>query len=173
MGIRELAAMPLTIAMLVQAPAAQAPAPEQPAQGAAGALSSVGTVDDLMLYVLYPMADSLFYISPDPAPTEAEWKDLQAKSLMLAEAGNLLMMPSRLGACCAIPKSIQPTTDVAKWTADAQMLVTAGKAAFEATKKQDVDAVLALNEQLYNACVQCHADFRPDYGRRPIGPASR
>jgi hypothetical protein len=162
-----LAAVILARAPLAQAPAAPAPA----AQTAAAAMSAVGTIDDLMVYVLYPMADPLFYINPDPPPTDEQWKDLQGKALLLAEAGNLLMMPGRLATCCAIPTSISPTRNPARWMEDAKMLVDAGTKAFEATKKKDVDAVLELNEQLYNACVQCHADFRPTYKTRPIGPS--
>jgi hypothetical protein len=161
----------LAAVILAQAPLAQAPAPAPAAQTAAAAMSAVGPIDDLMVYVLYPMADPLFYINPDQPPTDEQWKDLQGKALLLAEAGNLLMMPGRLATCCAIPTSISPTTNPARWMEDAKMLVDAGTKAFEATKKKDVDAVLELNEQLYNACVQCHADFRPTYKTRPIGPS--
>jgi len=158
-------------ALGAQALSAQAPAPA--AQTATAAMSAVGTVDDLMVYILYPTADPLFYINPDPPPTDEQWKDLQGKALLLAEAGNLLMMPGRMATCCAIPTSIRPTTNPEKWMSDAKMLVEAGAAAFAATRKKDVDAVLELNEQLYNACVQCHADFRPTYKTRPIGPSNR
>lgn len=155
----------LTALMLAQSPLTQVPA----AQAAKG-MSAVASIDDLMVYVLYPMADALFYINPDPPPTDEQWKDLQGKAMLLAEAGNLLMMPGRLDRCCTIPTSIKPATNTDKWMANAKMLVDAGTKAFEATKKKDVDAVLELNEELYNACVQCHADFRPGYGRKPIGP---
>lgn len=176
----------LTTVMLVQSPlgvpgaaaalgaqalSAQGPAPA--AQTATAATSAVGTIDDLMVYILYPTADPLFYINPDPPPTDEQWKDLQGKALLLAEAGNLLMMPGRMDTCCAIPTSIRPTTNPEKWMSDAKVLVEAGAAAFAATRKKDVDAVLELNEQLYNACVQCHADFRPTYKTRPIGPSNR
>ena len=39
-------------------------------------------------------------------------------------------------------------------------------AAYKAAKAKDLDAVLALNEQLYNSCVYCHEDYRPNYRKR-------
>lgn len=169
--MRILGLVLLAAVMVVQSPLAQTPAAQAPPAPAARGMSTVATIDDLMVYVLYPMADPLFYINAEPPPTDEQWKDLQGKAMMLAEAGNLLMMPGRMATCCAIPTSIPPTTNPERWMEDARMLVEAGTKAFEATKKKDVDAVLELNEQLYNACVQCHADFRPTYKTRPIGPS--
>ena len=41
----------------------------------------------------------------------------------------------------------------------------AGAAAYEAALDQDLDALIALNEQVYMSCVVCHRRTRPDYGR--------
>jgi hypothetical protein len=30
-----------------------------------------------------------------------------------------------------------------------------------------------LNDELNTACVQCHMDYRPAYGRRPTGAAKQ
>jgi cytochrome c556 len=74
---------------------------------------------------------------------------------MLAESGNLLMMP-RLG----VPR------DQEGWIRDCKLLVDAGAAALKAARARDLNAILALNEQIVTSCTTCHADYRPNYRRR-------
>jgi cytochrome c556 len=76
---------------------------------------------------------------------------------MLAESANLLMMPGR-------------AKDQDGWMKDAQRLLDAGTAAFEAAKAKDVDKLAGLNDQMYAACVACHNDYRPNYRKRPLTP---
>jgi hypothetical protein len=42
----------------------------------------------------------------------------------------------------------------------------AGAAAFKAAKAKNVDALVDLNDALYQSCVTCHQHYRPNYGRR-------
>ena len=73
-------------AFYVKAPASQeAAAPTRP----------VGTMSDLMVKMIYPTSDAIFYIETRTPKTDAEWGELQAKTLTLAESANLLMMPPR------------------------------------------------------------------------------
>jgi hypothetical protein len=118
----------------------------------------VGTMSELMVKVIYPYSDAMFYIGRAAPKNDVEWEDLQGKALALAEFGNLLMMPGR-------------ARDQDQWMKDARLLVEAGAAAYKATKDKNVDAVLALNEQLVGSCTSCHMHYRPNYGRRP--PAQR
>jgi hypothetical protein len=113
----------------------------------------IGTMSDLMIKILYPNADAVFYITTRTPTTEAEWGELQAKTLVLAETANLLVMPGRL-------------RDEKQWLEDAKLLREAGAAAFKAARAKDVPALEALNDQLYQSCVQCHMHYRPNYGRR-------
>jgi hypothetical protein len=106
-----------------------------------------------MIKILYPDADAVFYITTRTPTTEAEWGELQAKTLMLAETANLLMMPGRL-------------RDEKQWVEDAKLLREAGAAAYKAARAKDVPALEGLNDQLYQSCVQCHMHYRPNYGRR-------
>ena len=76
---------------------------------------------------------------------------------MLAESGNLLMMPSR-------------ARDREGWMKDAKLLQDAGTAAFRAAKAKDLAKLSDLNDQMYAACVACHNDFRPNYRKRPLTP---
>jgi len=128
---------------LASAALAQAPAPFQP----------FATMSQLMAEIIYPTSNAIFYVERNPPKTEVEWNALKATALTLAESGNLLMMPSR-------------ARDQEEWIKDAKMLVDAGAAAYKAAQAKDLDAVLALNDQLYQACVMCHQTYRPNYRRR-------
>ena len=114
---------------------------------------ALGTMSELMVKIIYPTSDAIFYISTRQPTSESEWNDLQAKALMLSESANLLMMPGR-------------ARDQDQWMADAKLMREAGAAAFRAAKRKDVAALEALNDQLYTSCTTCHQHYRPNYGRR-------
>jgi hypothetical protein len=115
---------------------------------------SVGTLSELMLDVIYPTSNAIFYILRAPPKTDADWTAIKTQALTLAESANLLTMPER-------------AKDQDKWMADAKLLRDAGTAAYRAAQAKNLEAIVALNDQLYEACVQCHTDYRPGYNRRP------
>jgi hypothetical protein len=123
---------------------AQAPSSYQP----------VGTMSQLMIDILYPASDALFYIERNPPKDDREWGIVRTNALNLAESGNLLMMPGR-------------ARDQGDWIKDAKLVVDAGQAAYKAAQKKDMQAILDLNEQLYVSCTKCHSQYRTGYGRRP------
>ena len=47
-----------------------------------------------------------------------------------------------------------------------KLLIDVGAAAYKAAQAKDLNAVLALNEQLNTACVTCHEQYRPNYRKR-------
>ena len=110
-----------------------------------------------MVHLIYPTSDAVFYISSRTPATDAEWVELQAKTLTLAESANLLMMPGR-------------ARDQDRWMTDARLMLDAGWAAFKAAKAKDVPALEALSDQMYEACTTCHQHYRPGYGTRPPPP---
>src|SRR4051794_14961601 len=116
------------------------------------------TVSELMVKIIYPASDAIFYITTREPKTESEWVELQGKALAVAESANLLMMPGR-------------ARDQDRWIADARLMLDAGRAAFRAAKAKDVAALDALNDQLYTSCTSCHQHYRANYGRRPAPPA--
>ena len=130
--------------MLFMAAAAMAQAP---------AFQRVGTMSQLMINIIYPTSDALFYIERTAPKTEVEWNGIRNQALMLAESGNLLMMPGR-------------ARDQENWIKDSKMLVDVGAAAYKAAQAKDMDAILALNDQLYQSCVVCHQQYRPNYGKK-------
>jgi hypothetical protein len=131
-------------------PAAPAPAPA--AVEPAPLARRVGTMSELMVDFIYPASDAVFYISSRTPTTSEDWMALQGQTLMLAEAANLLMMPGR-------------ARDQDRWMVDAALMLDAGEAAYRAAKDRDLPALEGLSDQLYESCVTCHRDYRPNYGR--------
>jgi hypothetical protein len=112
----------------------------------------VGSMSQLMVNIIYPTSDALFYIERSPPKNDVEWNGIRNQALMLAESGNLLMMPGR-------------ARDQGNWIKDSKMLVDVGAAAYKAALAKDMGAILALNDQLNEACVVCHKEYRPNYGK--------
>lgn len=141
---------------------AQTPAPQStPGPGAPPSTSPplrhVGTTSELMVTVIRPASDALFYIETRAPKDGDQWTVLEGQALMVAEAANLLMLPGR-------------ARDDSQWMADAALMRDAGAAAFKAAKTRKVEAVAAVSDQLYQSCTSCHTHFRPGYGRRPPPP---
>ena len=152
---------PAWLLLAASALSAQPPSPAPPAAPVKPAI--VGTMSDLMVKVIYPASDAIFYITTRQPTTEAEWVELQGKALMVAESANLLMMPGR-------------ARDEDRWMEDAKLMLDAGRAAYLAARAKDLAALEALNDQLYESCTSCHQHYRPNYGRRPspaVGAAAQ
>jgi hypothetical protein len=111
-------------------------------------------MSELMLDVIYPTSDQIFYVSRDEQKSEKDWIALRRNALILAESANLLMADNR-------------ARDKDKWMKDAKLLLDVGNKAYKAAKAKDLPALEALNAELYESCQACHVDYRPGYRRRP------
>ena len=119
----------------------------------APAYQPVGSMSQLMIDILYPASDAIFYVERAKPQNDRDWGVLRTNALNLAESGNLLMMPGR-------------ARDQGDWIKDSKMLVDVGAAAYKAAQNKDLKAVLDLNDQLNTACIKCHVQYRPNYGKR-------
>jgi hypothetical protein len=137
--------------LLAGAAVAQALPAQQPAPDSVGGPRPIGTISELMVHLIYPTSDAIFYILTRTPTSTAEWGALEGQALMLAESGNLLMMPSR-------------ARGRDQWIQDAKLMLDVGEAALKAAQDRDVEALSELNEQLYQSCTTCHQHFRPGYG---------
>jgi len=145
----------LAFVFLVTATAmAQSPAVPRQAATIRPPTRNVGTMSDLMVKIIYPASDALFYIESRTPKTDAEWAALEGQALMVAESANLLMLPGR-------------ARDQQQWMADATLMLKAGAASVQAAKTRNVDAIVALSDQLMESCTSCHKNYRPGYGRKP------
>src|ERR1700730_7098732 len=113
------------ISLLAMAAMAQAPTTFQP----------VGNMSQLMIDIIYPTSDAIFYVDRDPPKNEHEWNLLRAQALTLAESGELLMMEGR-------------ARDQKNWITDSKMMRDIGATAFKAAQAKDLDGIRALNDSL-------------------------
>ena len=120
------------------------------AMAQAPSFQPIGTMSQLMVNIIYPASDAIFYVDRNPPSKDVEWNNLSNQALMLAESGNLLLMPSRVR-----PKG--------NWAGDCKLMIDAGAAAFKAAKAHDLEGVRAVNDALYASCVTCHAEYRDNY----------
>jgi cytochrome c556 len=125
---------------------AQAPAPDPN-------LKSVGTMSELMIDLVFPTSNEIFYVGRNQNKSLKDWEDLTNNSLMLAESANLLMAPNR-------------AKDNDRWMKDAKLLWEVGNKAFKFAKAKDLEGLKSLNDDLYEACQSCHEHYRPGYRRR-------
>jgi cytochrome c553 len=109
----------------------------------------VGTTLQLMKGIVIPSSDVIFNI-PNQAPKDdKEWAVVQNSALMLAESGNLLMVPGR-------------AKDNGEWMKDSRALVDAGAAALKAANAKDVNKLSDLGDDILTACETCHKKYKPD-----------
>lgn len=113
---------------------------------------NVGTMSELMVRIIYPASDALFYIESRTPKTDTEWGALEGQALMLAESANLLMMPGR-------------ARDQKQWMTDSRQMLDAAAGALAAAKKRDVDGIVLIGERLLESCTSCHKTYRPNYGK--------
>ena len=76
--------------------------------------------------------------------TDEEWAAVLSGAMTLTESANLLMIGER-------------ARDQETWMRMAQGMVDAGLLAVEAAENQDVEAIYAVGEAVYNACDRCHS----------------
>ena len=145
--MRGLVLFLLVGAALAQAPPAPVPAAEIPS------IKSVGTMKELMVDLIFPTSNEIFYVGRNEKKSEKDWMDLQQNALMLAETANILMAENR-------------ARDKDRWMKDAKLLWDVGTKAYRASKAKDLEALKALNDDLYEACQSCHEHYRPGYRRR-------
>jgi cytochrome c556 len=145
--MRGLVLFLLVGAALAQAPPAPTPSAEIPS------MKSVGTMKELMVDLIFPTSNEIFYVGRNEKKSEKDWMDLQQNALMLAETANILMAENR-------------ARDKDRWMKDAKLLWDAGNKAYRASKAKDLEALKALNDDLYEACQSCHEHYRPGYRRR-------
>jgi hypothetical protein len=146
--MRSLGVLLVVVAgLLATAALAQAPAQSQTT------FQPAGTMRQLMIDIIYPTSDAIFYVDREPPKNQHDWDMLRTEALTLAESGNLLMMEGR-------------ARDQKNWIMESKMLIDIGTTAYKAAQAKNIDGIRALNDSLNAACVVCHYQYRPGYHRR-------
>ncbi|HUE87528.1 MAG TPA: hypothetical protein VMO26_15745 [Vicinamibacterales bacterium] len=131
---------------------APAPPPYQP----------VADVKTLMATVMEPAAEVYWdavgiivdehgeqHIEPR---TIEEWDAVRNAAYVVAESGNLLMMPTR-------------AKDGGEWMDASRLMIDAARKAIRAAEARDKDGVFDVGAEMYDSCTNCHAKYSPDIVR--------
>src|SRR5580704_10769373 len=135
--MRGLVVFLIAAGLMATAAMAQAPTTFQP----------VGNMRQLMIDIIYPTSDAIFYVDREPPKNQHDWDVLRTDALTLAESGNLLMMEGR-------------ARDQKNWIMESKMLADIGGKAYKAAQAKDIDGIRALNDSLNAACVLCRYQYR-------------
>ena len=114
----------------------------------APAYQPVGTVRQVMLDIVAPTSDVIFKVPSQAPKDDKEWKTVQDSALMLAETGNLLLLPGR-------------ATDNNDWTKFAKALIAQGSKAFKAANAKDAKSLEDIGNDVDQVCEDCHAKYLP------------
>ena len=95
---------------------------------------AVGTIEDSAgVTALYPR-------------TAEQWTAVRNSAYVVAEAGNLLMMPPR-------------ARDQGEWMRLSLAMIETGKRAIKAAEARDTAAVFNVGAELYDTCTACHSRY--------------
>jgi hypothetical protein len=144
----------LTFSLLFIAVAVSAPlmAQRAPATG----VRTLANVLQLHELLITPASDAVFNASTDPPNDANGWTAVRNQALLLAEAGNLLMVGNRVRDNCNGRKRSRAMVDAAALAATA-------------AEKKDAKALEAAADPITVACMECHRPYR-DQGRQMGAP---
>jgi hypothetical protein len=141
--------VPLVV-LVASACSSPAPAPALPP------FQTTANMKDLMLNIIDPAADGIWESvgtvitvegTFEKAPsTDDEWAVVRMHAIQMAEAGNLLMLPSR-------------SNGSPEWIAEAQALISASQNAIKAIDARDKDRLFTVGGDIYDVCTNCHKQF--------------
>ena len=118
------------------------------AMAEAPTVKPVGSILQIMQGIVVPASNAIFRIPNEAPKNDKEWAAVQSNALVLAESGNLLMLPGR-------------AKDDGEWMKDSRNLVDAGAAAFKAANAKDADALTEIGDQILTTCSTCHQKYEP------------
>jgi len=167
---------------LIAHPAQQpAPRPTTAAAPAQSAFKPIATVREVMDHIIIPSSEVLFnavtsVAGPngveDKAPsTDEDWAAVRKQAILLAEGGNLLMVPGRHIAGPA-DKSNNPGSELepaqiealvaknrAAWTKAAQGMIESSLLAIKAIDARNPEELSNAGGDIDAACESCHVTF--------------
>ena len=122
----------------------------------------VADVKQLMATVVEPAAEVYWdavgtiidqngTIEIEPQSVE-EWDAVRNAAYVVAESGNLLMMPSR-------------AKDAGDWMTMSQQMIDVGQRAIKAAEARNKTAVFDVGADVYDACTNCHAKYAVELQR--------
>ena len=122
----------------------------------AAGVRAVADAKQLHDILISPASDAVFDASSNPPKDEKGWTAARNQALLLAEAGNLLMVGNRV-------------RDNGNWMKMSRALVDAAALAATAAERKNAQALEAAADPITVACMECHRPYR-DQGRQMGAP---
>jgi len=115
------------------------------------------SVNELMVMVVDRPGELMWDIEkPGHTPkTDEEWYQLENNAIDVAAAGTLI----QLGGTGPADMGWATKPD---WRKHAEKLISVSLVARDAAKRRDLKALIQANGDLVDACLACHAEFKPD-----------
>lgn len=150
-----------------------------PASASAGggdlSVAPIANLAQLMRAIAFPASNIVFNVqikepgAEEPPPTGTRpfdfvewgdtvypgWESIDLAALALAESAPLFLVPGRR---CENGRPVP--VERADWQEYTAAVVEAGRAAYRASQSRDWDAVIAVTDQLNEACDNCHKVYR-------------
>jgi len=114
-----------------------------------------GVLADVMAGILLPNSETIFNVTRIAPKNDMEWTNVQTSAVVLAEAGNLLLLPGRKKETGGLVP-----VQTAEWKKHVRALVESAQGVYKAAQAKSVDAVFNACEPLYQACFTCHETYR-------------
>jgi cytochrome c556 len=136
--------------------ACSAPPSEQSAQQTADAYKPVISLNQIMVNIVDPHSHEIWDAAANPAKapkTDEEWRNVRHAAVTLAAGGSLTSMSGNG------PKD-QVWRSQKDWGKLSQAVSDAGLAATEAVQNRNVAALSKAGDQLLQACLNCHKEYK-------------
>jgi hypothetical protein len=145
--------------VLVAGCSSEAPPVAAVPAGSGPEFREIADVKQVMDWILDPNADVVWDAvgtivsaegTQEVAPeTDEQWTAVRNSAAIVAEAGNLLLMPSR-------------ARDHEDWAKHAHAMTQAAQEALVAADAKDTEALFTAGGEIYAACSACHAQYMLD-----------
>ena len=109
-------------------------------------LKTVASVMDVMKTMTIPFSNAVFEAAAEPPKDDASWEVVRGQAVALAEAGNLLMLGSRV-------------RDRSAWMRLSRAQVDAAEAVAKAASSKNAEQLAVAADALYETCAACHKDY--------------
>ena len=106
----------------------------------------LATVKQVMTAITIPASEVIFGAAARESNTDAEWAAIVSNALVLAESGNLLMLPGR-------------NKDNGEWTKQSQDMIAAASTTLKAAQGKNVNALMEASDRIYGTCEGCHDKY--------------
>lgn len=108
---------------------------------------TTATVSELMTAMIIPSSNVVGNVGINGDPSDEEWAEIERQALVLAESGNLLLLPER-------------AQGRADWIQASKDMIAAGRAALEAARAKNAEPLmLDVSGAIFDSCTACHDQY--------------